>query len=234
MRPSPSVGGAEDIQEEWSALRRALDEREETLRAAQPKAVGPSAPAPEASPGNLLDWALRTFRARAMPPPASPGEPANPLLERCLPQNVQRLDDACKLEGVFQDPRDYGLLVIGASRVLESELDHHLSRPARRLGGELLEAFGVRASPKQREAMAAWLEGRLPTTIGTVELVLHGLAEGLGRRIPAVASFVSSQFEREYGPLLEEGGLIRAAERIRNGFRNPAAHGTRRFGSVDY
>jgi hypothetical protein len=214
MEPLPSVRSAEDILEEQAALERA--------------AAGVRLP-----PLPLRQAGTRGLATLDFPTLAAPSR-AYPLVARCSPQDQERLERVSWLEGFFPEAFDHVALIILACHVLEGELTRLLAEPARRLGAPLAAAVEGQVSPAQRDALEKWLAGRLPTTLGTVELVLHALRCGVERPVPEVAEFVATWFERRYAELLAANAFGRSLGRLRNLYRNPAAHGLRAIPRPDY
>src|SRR5206468_9737057 len=72
-------------------------------------------------------------------------------------------------------------------------------------------------------------------TLGTLEILLFALRRGLVQQRPEIVDFLGRQFLPAYPALLQSNGLGRAVAKVRNDFRNPAAHGLREaFRLADY
>jgi hypothetical protein len=212
---SPALVRSEaDILEEGAALA-----------AAAARVRLPPLPVRQVRGGGL---AALEFPTRAAPPRGYP------LAARCAPHDRERLERVSWLEAYFPEAFDHAALVILGCQVLESELTRLLAEPARRLGAPLLAAAEGRVTPAQREALGKWLAGRLPTTLGTIELVLHALRQGLAGPVPEVAAFVAAGFAPRYAELLAANAFGRSLGRLRNDYRNPAAHGLREIARPEY
>jgi len=219
MIPLPSIQSVDEILEEQEASRRA-----ETSQIAQ-----------NAGENHYRDRTITGAAAsRATTRSVRVGPPGKTLSRHCTLQSRKTLDNILWMEDLIEDPRDHNPLVIFGSLVLERELKHKIGDPARRLGCVLLEAGGERLTPKQTAAFERWLDGKLPTTLGTVELVLFALSQGLAQGVPEVLHLLERRFDQEYARLLKEGGLLQCLSSVRTRYRNPAAHGLRTFQSSEY
>jgi hypothetical protein len=161
--------------------------------------------------------------------------PRYALAGRCTQAGRKRLTRLGWLEGRFPEDFDHTALVLLGCQAIEAELIAVVAEPARVLGPSLPGAIADRASRTQINILERWLEGRAPATLGTLEIVLFALRRGLVQRLPEVVDFLGRRFLPEYADLLQSNGLGRAVSKVRNDFRNPAAHGLRdAFPAEDY
>jgi hypothetical protein len=212
MEALPSVNSIQEI----------LDEAE-TLRAGLTRLKSPAAPRFRGEP--TLTESL---------PTRAPANLANPVARRCDPISRRRLVEIDWWEANFPPTFDPAPLIVQCCQVIEQELTRIVAAPSKRLGPVLLRALEGPAKPQQKEIVAGWLEGRVPTTMGTVEIILFALRKGKEQGLSDVEQFLSTAFRPGYANLLTTNGPARALARIRQGFRNPAAHGEPEIPGSDY
>lgn len=166
------------------------------------------------------------------PAGGSPGA----LAGRCSPENRRRLDKLAwweaRLPPEFAD--DCGLLIVLGSQVVEQELARIVAAPAHAVGTVLLRAVEGRAKPPQSAALAGWLDGRVPVTMGMLEIILYALRRGWELELAEVREFLASAFRPGYADLLATNGPARALARMRQDYRNPAAHGLAAISAAGY
>jgi hypothetical protein len=208
METLPSVNSVEEILEEEAILR----ER----------------PAKEAG------FALPQIRsAPAGPAPAQAGI-VNPVARRCEGVNLSRLAEIAWWEGHFPQMFDTAPLIVQCCQVIEWEMTRIVADPSRQLGAGLLRALEGYAKPGQMQIAVRWLEKDVPTTMGTLEIILFALRKGKEQGLSEVENFLGATFRPGYTELLATNGPGRALARIREEYRNVAAHGKRKLPRSDY
>jgi hypothetical protein len=211
MENLPSVNSVEEILNEDADLRASLARFQK--------------PAPRQ---------LRGSDTAASAPTRGPADLANPVARRCDPDNHRRLAEIAWWETQLPSTFDSAPLIVQSCQVIEQELVRIVAVPSRRLGATLLRALEGSAKPQQIEIVAKWLEDRVPTTMGTVEVILFALRQGKDQGLPEVEGFLGATFRPGYANLLATNGPGRALARIRQGYRNPAAHGTSEIPGSNY
>lgn len=185
------------------------------------------------TPDLMLAIAGAADQRESRPGRATRGAGRSSLFSSLSDPNQKRLRTLMLLEELFTDycePEllDHAVLVFGVCQVVESELGQLIggaSAPAR----EALVA-SVRDVPGPHSVLSRWAEGRLPMTLGTLQILymawrrlLRGDEGGFG--LP----FSSGFFADLEGKRFE--GMV---ARLRNEFRNPVAHGSRTFGPDEH
>jgi hypothetical protein len=156
------------------------------------------------------------------------------MAARCGALSPRRLERLVWRENHPPPDFDGAPLVVDGCVILEGELTRLLADPARALGPVLLRAVEGRAARSQRDVLEKWLAGRAPVTLGTVELILYALRQGLARRLPEVTAFLDESFLPGYARLLGTNGPGRCLAKLRQDFRNPAAHGGHEVSAAEY
>ncbi len=211
MQALPSVESVQDIHDEDALLRAAL------RRHAVPATRGPAdADVAQSSAGRVR------------------GGFANPVARRCDPDNRRRLAEIGWWEALMDPTFDHAPLVVQGCQVVERELERAVAVPSRRLGAVLLRAVEGEAKPWQIDAVTGWLEGRVPTTMGMLEVLLYALRRGRELGLAEVEGLLAEAFRPGYAGLLATNGPALALARIRQGYRNPAAHGLDKISQTGY
>jgi hypothetical protein len=157
------------------------------------------------------------------------------LIAGCQEANRRRFSTLLRLERSFLAGEDHACLIGPACLILESETDRLLTSPARVVAGELVESLRRdRRDHRQADILRAWAERQVPATIGVASLILLALRRGCESEDHPLARFLSSHFRPRYAELLMSKKLGRSLDRIREGFRNPACHGTCTFDRDQY
>jgi hypothetical protein len=157
------------------------------------------------------------------------------LLERCSHMTQLRYETLLYHEETFPAAQDHAILIAYASQILESELDRVLAMPALRIADGLIEALSKEKKDRSQAAnLERWAEGRSPTMIGTISLLLLALRRGCEHEVESVLEFLDSRFAPPYRALLTSKQLGRCLDTVRNEFRNPACHGTKTFSREPY
>lgn len=156
------------------------------------------------------------------------------LLARCGDRNRKRLLELVRLEPCFPEDFDRTALIVVMCSVIETELTRLLAEPSRQVAVSLLNAVAPEISLKQRQMFSEWSEGRMPTTMGTVEFLLFALRRAITNGVETVLELLRERFHPSYFGLLENKSLGRAIGKLRSEYRNPAAHGLREFCLPDY
>lgn len=151
------------------------------------------------------------------------------VLEAYRAVNRRRLQETCWWEGRFPESFDHSPLIATVCQVVETELAGLVAEPLRAYREALLESFAPVARPGAMESLRGWLEGRLPTTMGSIGLTLEALGEGLRRQRPEFVEWVGREFDAPMLDRLHSGEAESALRAIRNRYRNPVAHGTQEF-----
>lgn len=155
------------------------------------------------------------------------------LMLYCSDENIKRFRDAERLEALFPQDLDHAPLILAVCQIVESELRHLVAEPSRMLHSALVTSE-TRLTVSQRNVVTRWLDGTLPTTLGTVEILLCALRRLAQAGFSDVVEFFTDRFEPTYMTFLINNGFGRAVARIRNSYRNPVAHAERQFQLCDY
>ena len=174
---------------------------------------------------------VSVFRDTAAPP----GRGAR-LMQRCAADNRTRYRSLLHFEtNPPPDFNDYGFLIGPACQILESELDHKVTGPARAFAPQLCAALqGNKRDREKAEILAAWAAGTMPTTIGVQSLVLFALGRARAGGDPHVRGFLDSRFGPGYPELLDTKKPGACLDHIRQQFRNPVSHAQCTFERADY
>lgn len=150
-----------------------------------------------------------------------------PQVDRLAPDNHRRVNTLVFLENAMStgDELDYSPLVLLASQVIEDELGRLLSRPSKDAAALLQR---VTSDSSITSVINRWLEGRLPMTLGTVQALC------VGWRRAAQANEPAPGLGPRFVAWVQTRGPERAIGRVRDEFRNPAAHGQRTFGPDEF
>jgi hypothetical protein len=222
MDDLPRIESLDDILHDIEGSKR-FEEREGHVIMAIPKSAEMS--------GEVMAIPRGTSESMAGPMPSF----GRRLLDGCGEGTLRRYLTLLRFESSLGPTDDFGLLIGPASQVIEAELARLLFEPARLLAPVLIATLqGDRTSTKQAAILEAWVEGRVPTTIGIGSLLLLGFRRSCASGVEPVLDFLDSRFAPEYRGLLLSNGLGRGLDVIRERFRNPACHGTASFNDSEY
>jgi hypothetical protein len=136
------------------------------------------------------------------------------------------------LEPSFPPELEHSLLISPLCQILERELDRRIAQPARALGTELVKAWD--AEPRTAEVVEKWVAGVYPTTLTIESIVLDALARAHREPLPQLRRFIDKRFKAPYQRTLAAGELATTIDILAKQFRNPAAHGRRRYDGTAY
>lgn len=150
-----------------------------------------------------------------------------PQIDRLAPDNRRRLNTLVLLEHAMStgDDLDHSPLMLLASQVIEDEFGRLLSTPSKNAAALLQR---VTSDSSIASVLDRWFEGRLPMTLGTVQALC------VGWRRAAEASEPGLELTSRFVTWVQTRGPERAISRVRDEFRNPAAHGQRTFGPDEF
>lgn len=155
-------------------------------------------------------------------------------MQRCSAANRGRYKTMLHVEKGFPEDGDYGMLIIPACQILESELNARLLEPALPISGEMARVLRDAGDAKQAAILDKWGARELPATIGTACIVLLAIHRALERQDDGVCRFVLYEYRWAYRRCLRKNRLCGALNKLRNEFRNPACHGTAEFDAGRY
>ncbi len=156
------------------------------------------------------------------------------FIARCPADTQRRYQTLLYFEEKARPQDDHAILIAAASQILEAELDHLLTKPARAVVDSLIACLQQRKDRKPAATLERWAARQIPTTIGIQINVLLALRRGCEQRCVPVLEFLAENFWPRYVDLLISKKLGACLDRIREGYRNPACHGTATFDPEGY
>jgi hypothetical protein len=130
------------------------------------------------------------------------------------------------------EPMDYGSLVFAGCQIVEQELRDLLAPCARAASGALLEILAEDHSP--RKVLESWFSGRIPATMGVLEILVFTHRRIAERRSLSSDSPLFAVLLPVYVSLLLTRGPEQCLGEIRTRYRNPLAHGECVVGAGEY
>ena len=156
------------------------------------------------------------------------------LMARCPAETQQRYRTLVQFERAMPNDGDFAILIAAACAILEAELRRLLAAPARPIAAGLLAALDAKKQRKQVDLLDKWARGAIPTTLGSVSLLVFALRKGCEQGLPEVGRFLAERFQPRFAELLRSRQMDAALESIRTRFRNPADHAERTFDVAAY
>jgi hypothetical protein len=167
-------------------------------------------------------------------PEETPGGIGRQLMARCPSETQQRYRTLVHFERAMPADGDFAILIAAACAILEAELRRLLASPARPIVNGLLAALDPKKQRKQVDLLDKWARGAIPTTLGSVSLLVFALRRGAEMGLPEVGRFLAERFRPRFAELLRSRRMDGALESIRTRFRNPADHAERTFDAAAY
>lgn len=147
---------------------------------------------------------------------------------------ARRLRALMAVEMSLPKDADYGIVIAPACVVLELILGE-LLRPIEQSRSDTLAWVLEQAGrARQAELLRKWAAGRLPMTMGLQVTLLAALEKAAVSTSVRFECVHGLRTTRRYLDLVRSGTLAAILERVRTEYRNPACHGTRTFGRVEY
>lgn len=156
------------------------------------------------------------------------------VMRRCYGANAGRYRTLLTVEPVFPPEGDYGMLMVPACQILETELLSRFLAPLRDVGANLVAALRDAGDKKQAVLLEQWSSGQLPGTIGLCCVALLACYRATEKGDADVLDLFRAEFSDAYLEGFRGNRLGRALDRLRTEFRNPACHGTVTFGRTHY
>jgi CHAT domain-containing protein len=153
------------------------------------------------------------------------------LVARCRPETQSRYATLLHVEGVYDPQSDHGFLIGPACHLLEMELNHLVTEPARAVADDLV---GSGLPSRTAEVLESWRSRAVPRTLGTHVIVFEALRLALEKGRTAVRDWLLARFSDTYLALLRGRGPARCLDLIRTRFSNPAMHGVGTFDAAAY